>query len=150
MPPSQEARSCAINGRGPSITLLAAAAAVFRQAPPGAPDRFLAEPAAIAFVATSDTDIVGWTWGYRQIRPDGRDQVLLYEIETAAKWRRQGVGTALLRAVLDLARSEGFARVWLCTNESNTAAMALYQAEGGKRFQQDDVVLRWDLWPSHQ
>ena len=130
--------------------LLAAAAAAFKKAPPSAAYRFLAEPAAIAFVATSDADIAGWTWGYRQIRPDGRDQVLLYEIETAIKWRRRGVGTALLRAVLDLARDEGFARVWLCTNESNEAAMALYPAEGGKRFQEDDVVFRWDLRSNRQ
>jgi ribosomal protein S18 acetylase RimI-like enzyme len=125
--------------------LLAAAAGLFKQAPPDAAARFLNDPAAIAFVATEDGEIVGWTWGYRQVRPDGRDQVLLYEIETAAAWRRRGIGTELLRAVLDLARDEGFARVWLCTNEGNVAAVALYEAEGGQRFQSDDVVYRWDL-----
>jgi ribosomal protein S18 acetylase RimI-like enzyme len=125
--------------------LLAAAAGFFKQAPPDAAARFLNDPAAIAFVATEDGEIVGWTWGYRQVRPDGRDQVLLYEIETAAAWRRRGIGTELLRAVLDLARDEGFARVWLCTNEGNVAAVALYEAEGGQRFQSDDVVYRWDL-----
>ncbi len=128
--------------------LLAAAAAAFTQATDAAAARFLVNPAAIAFVATNDGQIVGWAWGYRQIRPDGRDQVLLYEIGAAAEWRRRGVGTALLRAVLDLARDEGFVRVWLCTNETNTAAMALYRAEGGRRFQNDDVVFRWDLRPS--
>jgi ribosomal protein S18 acetylase RimI-like enzyme len=125
--------------------LLAEAARIFKQAPANGAARFLDDPTAIAFVAMEDGEIVGWAWGYRQVRPDGRDQVLLYEIETAAAWRRRGIGTRLLRAVLDLARDEGFARVWLCTNEGNVAAVALYEAADGQRFHTDDVVYRWDL-----
>jgi hypothetical protein len=36
--------------------------------------------------------------GFREIRPDDRDQVLLYQLDTAPSWRRQGIGSASARS----------------------------------------------------
>jgi len=63
-------------------------------------------------MALAGDEIAGWR-GDSGIRPDGRDQVLLYQLDTAPSWRRHGIGSALARAVIDLARAEGFGRVWL-------------------------------------
>ena len=42
----------------------------------------------------------------------------------------KGVGTALLRAVADLARSRGCRRVWVLTTNDNLPALRFYQRQG--------------------
>lgn len=42
----------------------------------------------------------------------------------------RGIGTALLRAVADLARSRGCRRAWLVTTNDNTPALRFYQRAG--------------------
>jgi GNAT superfamily N-acetyltransferase len=44
--------------------------------------------------------------------------------------RREGVGTALLEAVADEARSRGCRRVWLVTTNDNLDALRFYQRRG--------------------
>jgi ribosomal-protein-alanine N-acetyltransferase len=44
--------------------------------------------------------------------------------------RRQGIGSALLRAALDRMQAAGVYRVWLEVRESNTAALDMYRAAG--------------------
>jgi len=107
--------------------------------------RFLAQPASLAFLALAGDEIVGWAWGFREIRPDGRDQILLYQLDTAESWRRRGICSTLVQAVLDLARTEGFPRVWLVTNKTNAQAVGIYQRLNGHADQDDDVVYRWNL-----
>ena len=48
----------------------------------------------------------------------------------APEARRQGLGSALVDAVVDWARSRGWTRVLLDVGETNTAAAALYARKG--------------------
>jgi GNAT superfamily N-acetyltransferase len=48
--------------------------------------------------------------------------------------RNRGIGTALNRIALDVAREEGCRRVWLSVEPSNRAAMRSYQNAGFKRL----------------
>lgn len=41
-----------------------------------------------------------------------------------------GVGTALIEAVTELARAQGYSRVWLITTNDNMAALRFYQKRG--------------------
>jgi RimJ/RimL family protein N-acetyltransferase len=45
-------------------------------------------------------------------------------------YRGAGAGTALLDAVVDHARNEGWSRLWLITTNDNTDAIRLYQRAG--------------------
>jgi len=45
-------------------------------------------------------------------------------------YRGAGAGTALLDAVVDYAREQGWKRLWLITTNDNTDAMRLYQRAG--------------------
>ncbi len=48
----------------------------------------------------------------------------------AFAFRGRGLGTALNRAALDLARRAGFRRVWLCVDPANRAAIRSYRKAG--------------------
>jgi diamine N-acetyltransferase len=47
--------------------------------------------------------------------------------------RNRGIGTALNRVALDLARQRGADRVWLCVEPSNRAAVRSYEKAGFRR-----------------
>ncbi|MEJ2217201.1 MAG: GNAT family N-acetyltransferase [Gemmatimonadota bacterium] len=48
--------------------------------------------------------------------------------------RNRGIGTALNRALVDLARAAGYDRLWLSVEPSNRAAIRSYQKVGFKRL----------------
>jgi GNAT superfamily N-acetyltransferase len=54
----------------------------------------------------------------------------LEELYVVPDRRGQGSGTALMEAVLELAREERAGRVEVCTSEDDTAARALYEKMG--------------------
>jgi len=57
---------------------------------------------------------------------DGRAELVVL----ATTYRGAGAGTALLEAVVDRARAEGWTRLWLITSNDNTDAIRLYQRAG--------------------
>ncbi|MFF5096718.1 MULTISPECIES: GNAT family N-acetyltransferase [Actinosynnema] len=129
--------------------LLDAAVRLFRDVEVADHTPFLADPATIALVALDDGGaVVGWAWGLRQRHAAGYSQVQLYEIGVDGGSRRRGVGRALLTAFRDLARAEGHRRMWLFTDEGNTAAKALYESEGGEPSPHDDAGYWWQLTPA--
>lgn len=105
---------------------------------------FLTDPATIAFAALDGAVVVGWVWGMRQRHACGYSQVQMYEIAVAPGWRRQGVGRILITEFLDLVIHEGHRKMWLFTDEENTAAQALYRAVGGEPSAHD-AAFWWRL-----
>jgi GNAT superfamily N-acetyltransferase len=58
--------------------------------------------------------------------PSGREAYLM-GMYTVANWRGKGVGRALLKKLLDIAKDRGVGRVWL---HSEPGARSLYRREG--------------------
>lgn len=89
-------------------------------------------PVARAFLARLDGQPVGFASVHVVL-----DEVDLQIIATDPKWRRRGVGRALLTDVLGMAREEGAVVVHLEVRVSNDPAQALYEEFGfevvGKR-----------------
>lgn len=103
---------------------------------------FLTDPSCYLFVSLVDGEAVGSLNGYRLHDPSRhRPRFLLYEIDVHSDWRRRGVGTALVSAFLAEARACGASEVWVVTNDSNHAAMALYRHCGFWRQHSDDAML---------
>lgn len=89
---------------------------------------------------------IGRAYAYELPRPTRpRPGMVLYEIDTAAPARRRGAGRAMIGELLRIARERGVDCVWVPTNASSAAAMALYEATGASRPQDDDVLWTWDL-----
>lgn len=113
--------------------LLDAALRLSRGEPSPAPDLFLGDPRAHAFVALDGDEVVGWAFGQEVLRPEGRWTMLLFEIGTTRDVRERHVGRRLLEAFAELARSRGHRRMWLFTDAGVKAARAIYPEAGGER-----------------
>jgi ribosomal-protein-alanine N-acetyltransferase len=68
----------------------------------------------------------------------------LLNLSVAAARQRQGIGSALLREALRVARERGAANVFLEVRPSNAPALALYDASGFKRIGE-----RRGYYPAH-
>jgi len=108
--------------------------------------KFLADPANYLFLAFEGERVAGSLFGYSLVHPPMREpQFLLYEIDVRPQSRRRGIGKALVQAFVTAARAAGAFEVWVITNQSNTAAMAMYAACGLRRENPDDVMLALSL-----
>jgi GNAT superfamily N-acetyltransferase len=83
------------------------------------------------FLAVSD----GLDVGMVRCAPDDTrtDTAWLISMWVAPEMRRQGVGAALVDAVIDWARSHGVTRLVLDVADHNTSAIALYERRGFQR-----------------
>ena len=106
---------------------------------------FLADPDIVALSALDDGRPVGWAWGHRLRRPDGRWMLLLYEIDVVAEHRRRGVGTALVERMKQIGEDDDCVEMWLVTEADNEAALALYAATAGSWEDGPDRVVAWEL-----
>ena len=77
------------------------------------------------------------------------DDCLLEDLYVSDEARGQGVGRALVQGVIELAKERGCRRIELDTNESNEAALALYESLGfsaiDTRYGKRNVFMRRHL-----
>jgi ribosomal protein S18 acetylase RimI-like enzyme len=104
---------------------------------------FLADPGNEMVIAMVAHKVVGMASGVVLLHPDKAPAFLVAEIGVSKDMRRQGIGTALLRRLLQLARARGCRGIWLATEADNTAARALY-GKLAARETPDVVVCDWD------
>ena len=77
------------------------------------------------FAATVDGAVAGYI-GYLGVL----DEIEITNVATLPDFRRRGAGRALVTALLDYARANGFCRVTLEVRISNAPAIALYESLG--------------------
>ena len=94
--------------------------------------RFLAEPNHHLFIAYSDNGPVGFISGVELTHPDKGSEMFLYELGVDDMHQRQGFGSALVKALADLASERGCYGMWVLTEEDNVAARATYGKAGGE------------------
>lgn len=106
---------------------------------------FLADDRTAMFVAFAGEEPVGFVYAnelYR--RHTALRHLCIYEIGVSERHRNQGIGQALLDALGDHARSQSIGQGFVITNASNTAATYLYEAAGGVRTADDDVIFAFN------
>jgi ribosomal protein S18 acetylase RimI-like enzyme len=81
-------------------------------------------PAELAGFVALDGDVVAGHAGYR-LAEDGCELVAI-----AVEPRRSGIGSALMDAVVEAARTAEARRVWLTTTNDNLDALRFYQRRG--------------------
>jgi len=96
-------------------------------------DRF-AHGESVIFLALDGVEPVGFTQLYPSFSSVSLARVfILNDLFVAPSHRRSGVGSSLLQAATDHARTLGAVRVSLNTDVANTTAQATYEARGWKR-----------------
>jgi ribosomal protein S18 acetylase RimI-like enzyme len=98
---------------------------------PDAVERFLNDPNHHMLIAYSDGEPAGFVSGVETTHPDKGTEMFLYELGVYEPHRRQGVATALVEALKDLARENGCYGMWVLCDEDNEAAIKTYRKVGG-------------------
>ncbi|GGK82298.1 GNAT family N-acetyltransferase [Mangrovihabitans endophyticus] len=112
---------------------------------PMATARFLADPTHHLLLAYDDDGRpVGMISGVETTHPDKGTEMLIYELGVAPDARLQGVATALVRTLADIARRAGCYGMWVGTEPDNVAAKATYRKAGASE-EAPFVLLNWDL-----
>src|SRR5918998_3668689 len=95
-----------------------------------AAERFLGEATSHLCIAYEDGAPAGFVSGVETTHPDKGTELFLYELGVDERWRRRGIGTALVRALAERGRERGCYGMWVLTDRVNGAAMATYAAAG--------------------
>ena len=121
-----------------------AAAALFDMPPTAAgAAAFLDAPGHHLLVAEVDGVRAGFVTAVEMRHPDKGLEVFVYELGLDEAYRRQGVASALLDALDDLAVHLGATGCWTVTEPHNTAALATYDRHGGTR--EGVTLLAWSV-----
>lgn len=110
-------------------------------------DAFLARPGHHMLVAYDVDAPVGFVTGIEISHPDKKTEMLVYELGTGESHRRQGVATALLAALHEVAESIGCRGGWVVTEPDNEAALATYTSFGTSRGGRSEatITVTWDV-----
>lgn len=128
---------------GPGDEALLIAAVELADEGPLSPDRaaaMLAEPDLVNVVAVDDGHAVGFIYGY-VLRRYEATSFFIYSVDTAPGHQRRGYARAMLDTLSEIGRSGRWDEMFVFTNQSNPAALALYAGAGGVRPEPDDVVM---------
>ncbi len=109
------------------------------------PAAFLSDPSSFALGAYVDAAPVGLGWGVQMRYPSGRLTTYLHELDVHERYRRRGIGAAIVTRAMEIAHRRGSTRFWLSTGGHNEAAQGLYESLGGDRKPLGDVNYWWDL-----
>lgn len=104
---------------------------------------FLSDPRSLLHVAVLEGRVIGMATGIVYAHPDKPLQLFVNEVGVAAAFHRRGIGTRLVRSILDHARSLGCAGAWVATEESNAGGRALYASTAGTEDPDRAIVYTW-------
>jgi aminoglycoside 6'-N-acetyltransferase I len=107
---------------------------------------YLSDPRHHLAVAIEDTFVIGFASGVHYIHPDKPyPEFWINEVGITPTNQGQGVGKALMRALLEVARAVGCAEVWVLTERVNLPAMGLYKSIGGEEAPDETVMFTFRL-----
>jgi len=103
--------------------------------------RFLTTPSYRIFVALDGDLVVGMATGFTHFHPDKDEEFFVNELGVADDWRRQGIATRLMQAILAEARAMGCDVAWLGTEDDNIEALGLYRKLMGSTDQAESMQI---------
>ena len=95
------------------------------------------------WVAEEDGELAGFTYAYILLRIDGDRSVFLYELDVDERFRRRGIGRALVDEARKLAEREGVLKMWVDTSYDSEPAKRTYAAAGGTPSDEPTLTYGW-------
>ena len=107
---------------------------------------FLADARHRLVVAMDKDLVVGFVSAVIYVHPDKpAPELWINEIGVAPTHHRQGIGKALMQAILQEAKQSGCSEAWVLTNRTNLPAMAMYKSAGGEETLPDQTMFTFRL-----
>jgi len=107
--------------------------------------RLLGSEPFIAIAAVKQGEVVGGLAGYELRKfEQPRSEVYIYDLAVAAAHRRQGIATALIHQLQNVARTRGAYVIFVQADLGDAPAIALYTKLGRR-----EDVLHFDIAPLH-
>jgi len=106
--------------------------------------RFLKSDTHHILIAYESGQVAGFVSGVETTHPDKGTEMFLYELAVIERFRKRGYGTALVRALADLARERECYGMWVLAERDDAAALKTYQAAGGAP-KSTSIMLSWDF-----
>ena len=105
---------------------------------------FLTAPGHHLLMAFVGDRAVGMVTGVEMTMPDKGTEMFLYELAVADDAQGGGIGTALARALADLAIARGCYDMWVLTDHDNLPALGAYRRSGAT-VTEPTTLLQWVL-----
>ncbi len=102
--------------------------------------KFINDESAYGFIARNEKQIIGFAYGYKLYRPDGKQDFYLHAIDIMEKYQSRGYGTELVKYISSHSKSIGCRKMFLITNKSNISACRCYEKAGGINTANDEIV----------
>jgi len=97
-------------------------------------------------VALDENTVVGFVSAVIYVHPDKpAPELWINEIGVAPSHQRQGIGKALMQAILEEAKRSGCSEAWVLTDRTNLPAMAMYTRAGGEEAVPDQTMFTFKL-----
>ncbi|MBT2441178.1 GNAT family N-acetyltransferase [Streptomyces sp. ISL-36] len=94
-------------------------------------ERFLTAPGHLMLIAYAEDGFpAGLVSGIEMLHPDKGVEMCLYELSVDEAYRRRGIGRALTKALVAVARERGCYDVWVGVDTDNEAALRTYRSAG--------------------
>ena len=127
-------------GPGDEALLIEAVALTDEDWPPSAARAHLADRDLVCMAALEAGQAVAFIYGH-VLRRFEATSLFIYSVDTAPDHQRRGIAKAMLQALAEEGRAGRWDEMFVFTNRSNRAAMALYASAGGVSPPPDDVVM---------
>lgn len=125
--------------------LVREAAALFDSSPKAdATARFLSDGLHHLFIAYEDGEAAGFVTGVEMTHPDKGTEMFLYELGVDERFRRRGIGSALVERLREFARERGCYGMWVLVDDDNEAALATYRRAGSAESA-SQTMISWKL-----
>src|SRR5262249_48664502 len=112
---------------------------------PALVDEFLRDPRHHIAVALEGKTVVGFASAVHYIHPDKPAELWINEVAVAPAHQNRGLGSRILRTLLDHGRTLGCGNAWVLTDRNNAPAMRLYAGAGGKQASGETVMFEFPL-----
>jgi aminoglycoside 6'-N-acetyltransferase I len=112
--------------------------------PKGRLAEYLADPNTVLLVALANGEVIAQAAAMITRHPSRPRELWIDEVGVTPKFQRQGVATALLQALLEIARSLKCRAAWVATENDNEKARGLYRSLKPKEEQEEIVVYVYD------
>ena len=107
---------------------------------------FLKDPRHHLVVAIDQAQVVGFISAVHYVHPvKPNSELWINEVGVAPTHHGQGIGKAMMKSLLNLARELNCSEAWVLTERTNLAAMKLYASAGGQEAPIDTVMFNFFL-----